>query len=102
MVAEAVALSRHKYHDISILAEYARVKVTWIHLEHVDDEINIETPDRTKYMQSCIGKEILWPWADIFLTRSFFCHRPCRLPWIMTDDDNGNDPAGTPPSMSNP
>lgn len=45
-----MALPGCMYHNNPIPADYARVEVKWIHPEHVDDQLDIETPDKTKYL----------------------------------------------------
>jgi hypothetical protein len=58
-VGMGLALPGRMYNNKPTPTDYARVEVTWINLDHYDDEIDIPTPDGTKYMQSIVGKEVL-------------------------------------------
>jgi hypothetical protein len=49
-VGTAMALPGYMFQDYLILAYYCRVEVIWIALDHLNDELDIPTPDEIKYL----------------------------------------------------
>lgn len=99
-----MALPGCMFQDNPIPADYCRVEVMWIAPDHLDDELNIPTPDEIKYLRSAIGKEVLWARSNIVLDEPSLS--PVGNDNDNDDDDdndnyNNNDP-GTSPGTSNP
>ena len=106
-VGMGVALPGRMYYEQPIPDDYARVEVMWIHPDQADDEIDIPTPDRSMYLRSVVGKEVLWARCDIYFDESTLSSQPSPSPMGHDyDDGGGNDPASTPrstpPCTSNP
>jgi hypothetical protein len=68
----------------------------WIVPDHLDDELDIPTPDRIKYLRGAIGKEVLWDRSDIVLDE------PSPSPVRNINDDNDDNDPCTPPGTRNP
>jgi hypothetical protein len=87
-VSIEMTLPEHMYDGKKILDRYAKVLVNSVHPDHMDDEIDIPTPNEDVCLRSIVRKEVLWGKSDIYLFQDTTLSHPSTSP--MPQDGNEN------------
>lgn len=75
--------------------------VNSVHPDHMDDEIDIPTPNEDVYLRSIVRKELLWGKSDIYLYQDTTPSHPSMSPMPQDGNNHHHDDSelgGNPPN----